>query len=164
MPWRLFGRTDQNDIEPIAVKAKSFLVPIDGSPASLEAVSLACSLARRQKGKVYVIHVIEVPRTLALDALLEPEAAHGEEILLLAEQVAQKAGYDVEGELLQARDAGQALVDEAIARGVELIMLGMEYQQPMGEFQLGRLPQYILKNAPCETWIIRRPPGAKVTK
>lgn len=180
MPWRLFGRgekggppapqTDRVRRErtavrlaegraaPVTTTARAILVPADGSPASLEAVALACSLARRQRGKVYVIHVIEVPRALPLDAEMEVETALGEEVLLQAEQVARSADYDVEGELLQAREAGQALVDEAVSRGVELIIMGMEYRRPMGDFQMGRLPQYVLRNAPCEVWVIRRPP------
>lgn len=180
MPWRLFGRGEKDapsegspdslqgegDAAPPAegrfiqatVRAKTILVPVDDSAASLEAVALGCSLARRQKGKVYVVHIIEVPRSLALDAELEPESAHGEELLQVAEQVAHKADYQVEGELLQVRDAGQAVVDEAVSQGVELIIMGMEYQQPMGEFQMSRIHLYVLKNAPCEVWIIRRPP------
>lgn len=179
MPWRLFGRGDKGKApdraaEPIeregaevplgagrdiptTIRAKVILVPVDGCPASLEAVAVGCGLARRQKGKVYVIHVIEVPRALALDAELEPEATRGEQLLQEAEHVARQADYQVEGELLQARDVGQAVVDEAISRGVELIIMGMEHKQPTGEFQMGRLPQYVLRNAPCEVWVIRRP-------
>ena len=176
MPWRLFGRGEKGAPKeprpdsvrrervvrlagsqiPAVTRGGAILVPVDGSPASLEALSLACNLARRPKGKVYCIHVIEVPRSLPLDADLGPEAARGEEILLQAEEAARSVDYGVEGELLQAREAGQALVDEAVSRGVELIIMGMEYRRPMGDFQMGRLPQYVLRNAPCEVWIIRR--------
>jgi len=180
MPWKLFGRGEkgvapeppaegvrrgravrlaEGGVAAAAVKARSLLVPVDGSSASLEALSLACNLARRPKGKVYCIHVIEVPRALPLDADLGAETARGEEILLEAEGVAREADYEVEGELLQAREAGQALVDEAVSRGVELIIMGMEYRRPMGDFQMGRLPQYVLRNAPCEVWVIRRGPS-----
>ncbi len=131
------------------------MVPVNGSHAGLQAVALACDVAREHKGKVYVVHVIEVRRTLPLDAEVEPQAAASEEILAQAAHIARDHHLDVEGEILQARDAGPAIVDEAIERGVDLIILGTEYHQPFGEFQLGRVPQYVLRDAPCEVWIRR---------
>jgi len=131
------------------------MVPVDGSPASLQAVALACDLARRSKGRVYVVHVIEVKRALPLDAEMDSEATGGEQTLARAEEVAREQGFDVDGEILQARDAGHAIVDEAVERGVDLIILGSEFHQPFGEFQLGRVIQYVLRSAPCEVWVRR---------
>ena len=137
-------------------KLKTIVVPVDGSPASMEAVALACSLAKRNKGKVYVVHVIEVKRSLTLDADLSQEAASGEEILSQAEKVADDHDFEVEGELLQAREAGHAVVDEAAERRADVLIIGVEAEGTFGGFQLGRLPQYALKNAPCHVWLWRR--------
>ena len=142
--------------EPTA-NMKTILVPTDGSPASMRAVALACNIAKRNKGRVHVVHVIEVKRTLPLDAELEPEASEGERILLEAEKVADEQDFRVQGELLQAREPGHAVVDEAVERGVDSIILGVDYKRPFGEFQLGRLTQYVLKNAPCLVWVCRQP-------
>lgn len=136
---------------------KTLLVPTDGSPASMGGVALACNIAKRNKGTVYVVHVIEVKRSLPLDAELEPEASEGERILLEAEKVADEQDFQVQGELLQAREAGHAVVDEAVERGVDGIILGVDYKRPFGEFQLGRLTQYVLRNAPCLVWVCRQP-------
>jgi nucleotide-binding universal stress UspA family protein len=136
---------------------KVILVPTDGSRASMWAAALACSIARRNKGRVYVVHVIEVKRSLPLDAELEPEASEGERILLQVEKAAHEQDFEVRGELLQAREPGHAVVDEAVERGVDTIILGVDYKRPFGEFQLGRLTQYVLKNAPCLVWICRQP-------
>lgn len=133
------------------------MVPVDGSHASMQAVSLACDIARKNKGKVFVVHIIEVRRALPLDAEVEPEAAEGEKVLAEAEKVARQQDFEVEGEILQAREAGHAIVDEAIDRNVDLIILGMDYQRPFGEFELGLVPQYVMKSAPCEVWICRHP-------
>ena len=135
----------------------SILVPVNGSDASMNAVALACSIAKRNKGKVYVVHAIEVPRSLPLDAELQPEAARGEEILSRAEQVARQVDFGVEGELLQTREGGHAIVDEAAERGVDLIILGIDYERPFGEFQLGKLAEYVLKHASCHVWVCRHP-------
>lgn len=136
---------------------RSILVPVDGSPASMDAVSLACSIARKNKGKVYAVHVIEVKRSLPLDADLAEEASNGEDVLTRAERIAAEADYKIEGELLQAREAGHAIVDEAIERGVDLILMGAEHKAPLGEYQMGRLTQYVLRAAPCNVWLWRHP-------
>ncbi len=136
-------------------KLKTFVVPTDGSAASMEAIAIACSFAKRNKGKVYVVHVIEVKRSLPLDADLSEEAARGEEILAQAEKVAETQDFEVEGELLQSREAGHAVVDEAAERRADVLLVGMEAEGPFGGFQAGRLPQYVLKNAPCRVWLWR---------
>jgi nucleotide-binding universal stress UspA family protein len=136
---------------------RSFLVPVDGSPESLKAVEFACGIAKRTKGKVHVVHVIEVKRSLPLDAELVTEALRGEEILDEAEKVARRADLEVEGDLLQAREAGHAIIDEATERNAEAIVIGVPFNRPYGDFELGRVPAHVLKNAPCEVILLRMP-------
>lgn len=136
---------------------RSILVPVDGSPASMDAITLACSIAKKNKGKVYAVHVIEVKRSLPLDAELTDEATNGEGVLTRAERVANEADFKIEGELLQAREAGHAIVDEAMERGIDLILMGAEHKAPLGEYQMGRLTQYVVKAAPCNVWLWRHP-------
>jgi nucleotide-binding universal stress UspA family protein len=140
-----------------AADVRSYLVPVDGSEAAYHALGVACDLARRSKATVHVLHVIEVARSLALDAELDAEVRHGEEILNRAEQVASDHGVAVEGDLLQARQAAHAVVDEAVERDVDAIVMGVEYHRPLGLFELGRLPTYVLEHAPTQVWLIRYP-------
>jgi nucleotide-binding universal stress UspA family protein len=146
-------------LEFSTIQLKEILVPVDGSQASLDAVALACLLAKRNKGKVYVVYVIEVARTLPLDADLSPESTEGEEMLARAEEVADSRDFEITGELLQARDAGHAIVDWGIERDVDGIFLGIEHKRPLGEVQLGRTSQYILRNAPCQVVLCRSAVG-----
>jgi nucleotide-binding universal stress UspA family protein len=135
------------------------MVPVDGSNASMQAVALACDIARKNKARVYAVHVIEVQRTLPLDAPMEQEETAGDAILADADRIAKDHGFKVESEILHAREASPAIVDEAIERGADLIIVGIKYEQPFGEFQLSRRVQYIVKNAPCEVWVCRHPKG-----
>ena len=141
----------------LLVRPSAILVPVDGSHASLQAVALACEFGRKHKSKVFAVHVIEVKRTLPLDAEIEGEETRGDEILSRAERVAKDQGHSLDGEILHAREAGPAIVDEAIERQADLIIMGMEYQQPFGDFQIGRVVPYVLKSAPCEVWVCRHP-------
>lgn len=134
---------------------RSILVPVDGSHASMQAVALACTVAKKNKGAVYVVHVIEVERSLPLTAEVESAEEEGDEFLTEAEKVAEEQGFEVEGAILHAREAGPVIVEEARERNADLIIMGTEYQQPFGEFQLGSVVQYVLKNAPCDVWVCR---------
>lgn len=134
----------------------SILVPITSSQASMEAVAIACGVAKPRKGRVYVVHVIEVLRSLPLNAEMENEGLRGEQLLRRAEEVAEAAGYHVTGELLQAREAGQAIVDEARDQRVDSIIMGIGYKRLIGAFQIGRTADYVLKNASCQVWVVRQ--------
>ncbi|MBA4181767.1 MAG: universal stress protein [Anaerolinea sp.] len=139
------------------VTPQTILVPITNSPESFEAVGIAVTLAKPRKGRVYVVHVIEVNRSLPLNAELESEARRGEQLIRRAEEVASELGFQVYGQLLQAREAGQAIVDEARDREVEAIVMGIGYKTLIGSFQVGRTADYVLKNASCQVWVVRQP-------
>lgn len=125
------------------------LVPIKGTPADDEAIQLACRLAKKTKGKIWAVYVIEVRRTLPINAEIEPEIRKAEEILDHAERVAEGQDYEVQTDLLQAREAGPTIVDEAVERQATLILMGIEYKWRFGQFSLGSAVPYVLKNAPC---------------
>jgi nucleotide-binding universal stress UspA family protein len=121
-------------------------------------VALACSVVRKARdSKVYALYVIEVQRQLPLDADLPAENERGENALQHAEQIASKYDLTIETDLLQAREVGPAIVDEAVERGVDLIVLGVDYKRKFGEFTLGKTAPYVLKNAPCRVWVCREP-------
>lgn len=136
---------------------KRLLVPVVQSPASWEALAVACAIAKAQRGtSVHVIHVIEVLRSLPLTAEMETEAQHGELVLRRATELASQLDCRVTTELLQARDAGVAIVEEAERLGADAVILGLGYKRLIGEFQTGRTVEYVFRHAPCQVWLIRR--------
>lgn len=136
-------------------QATRILVPVNGNPTDREVVSLACQVGKRNKAQVIALFVIEVKRTLPLDVELPGEVAKGEQILEQAERTAEDWDLEIQTELLQARDVGTSIVDEAIERGVDLIIMGITYKKRFGEFDLGKTAPYVLKNAPCRVWVVR---------
>jgi len=139
------------------MKFSRILVPVSGAESDSEAVQLGCRLARESKGKIYVIHVIKVRRSLPLDAEMEPDTRTAERILQGAEETAHDQDYRIDTDLLQTREAGPAIVTEAAERQVDLIIMGMTYRTRFGRFELGETIPYVLKNAPCRVVILRRP-------
>jgi nucleotide-binding universal stress UspA family protein len=132
------------------------LVPVKGIPADDAAIRLACQIAKTTKARVIAIHVIEVERNLPLDVEDEARMRRADTVLEHAEQIARSLRSPLETEVLQARAAGAALVDEAVTRGVDLIIMSLPYRQVVGgDFRLGTTTQYILKNATCPVWLCR---------
>jgi nucleotide-binding universal stress UspA family protein len=128
---------------------KKVLVPVAGSPADEEAMRLACRLAKKDKGKVWAVSVVAVKRALPLDAEIDSEIQHSEGVLDRVETIAEEEDYEVETDILQARDAGPAIVDEAVERGVDLILMGFSYKRRFGQYSLGHVVPFVLKNSPC---------------
>ena len=128
---------------------KKILVPVVGTEADEEAMRLACRLARRDKGKVWAVSVVAVKRALPLDAEIDSEIHNAEEVLDNVEKVAEEEDFEVETDILQAREVGPAIIDEAVERGVDLIMMGIKYKRRFGQFNLGNVAPYVLKNSPC---------------
>lgn len=135
---------------------KKILVAVTGVRLDREVVELACQIGKRHKAVVYAAYVIEVPHTLPLDAEMPDRAAQAEEALDGAEGIADDANYEVETVLLQSRSAGVALVDEAVDKEVDLIVLGLPYRTRLGSFDLGSVASYVLKNAPCRVMVVRQ--------
>ena len=131
------------------MKFNRILVPVIGTEADDEAIRLACRLAKKDKGKIWAVYVVTLKRTLPLDAEIQPEIKHAEEILDHAEVIAEEQDYEIETDLLQAREAGPTIIDEAVEREIDLILIGITYKTRFGQFSLGSVVPYVLKNAPC---------------
>lgn len=125
------------------------LVPVTGTESDEEAIRLACRLARRDKADILVVYVIPIERTLPLDAEMSGEVETAEAVLDSMEGIAAAEGCAIATDLLQAREAAPTIVDEAVEREVDLILMGASYQRRFGQFSLGNTIPYILKNAPC---------------
>jgi nucleotide-binding universal stress UspA family protein len=87
---------------------------------------------------------------------MEPELDRGEELLASAKKVADQAGLDLETELLQARDAAAAIVDTAVERKCDLIVVAMPFRKRLGRVYVGRTVQNVYVNAPCAVLAYRQ--------
>ncbi|TAN34156.1 universal stress protein [bacterium] len=135
--------------------ARKVLVAVGGQGIDAETVRLACRMTDPQGGRLYGVHIVEVNRSLPLGAVLDEVVERGEKILDEVEQLAAEAQLPVETELVQARDTGPALVDEAVEWGADLIVMGLPYKRRFGEFNLGKTVPYVLKNANCRVMLFR---------
>ena len=110
---------------------------------------LACNLAKEAKGKVHALYVIEVERALPLDAEIPEETSRGEEVLANIEGMARESKCPLTAEILQCRQAGPAIIQEAITKQAALIVLGVPYKRSLNGAHLGDTTTFILQNATC---------------
>lgn len=136
---------------------KRILVPVQGTKTDEEGVDLACALARKDKAEILLLYVIEVRRNLPIDAEMDDEVQRGEEVLNKVQLYADKISCRVQTDLLQAREAGPAIVNEAVEREAQLIVMGVPYQEKFGEYCVAPRAQFVLDHAPCRVILAREP-------
>ena len=132
------------------------LVPVVGAGPEEDTMGLACRLATKGKGKIWSVYVIAIKRALPIDAEIESEILKAETILDHIEEIAEELEFEIDTNVLQAREVGPAIIDEAVERDVNLILMGIEYKRRFGQFSLGNVIPYVLKNAPCPVMLYQK--------
>jgi nucleotide-binding universal stress UspA family protein len=132
------------------------VVALSGGRTDRQIVTLAADVARAGRAEIVGVHVVEIDWTLPLDADVAGHDESAQRVLDIAETTAEAAHYQMETVLLQARDVGAAIVDEATEREADVVICGLPFRRRFGgDFAVGPTIPYILKNSPCAVWIIR---------
>lgn len=113
---------------------------------------------RQSRWRLYLLYVIRIPRSLPIDADVEAEVKKADSALRRLEDLVRANKETVEGSIVQAREAGPAIVHEAAIREVDAIVTGMDFHAGLGDFQLDADVSYVLEHAPCGVLLWRRPP------
>lgn len=134
------------------------VIALNGGSSDKRIVRLVSEQARLTKAELIAVHILEIDWTRPLDADIAGNSDDVQRVLDNAEAVAEQSKVRLEPVLLQARDVGAAIVDEAVERGADLLVVGLPYRKRFGgEFAIGRTIPYILQNAPCAVWVVRDP-------
>jgi len=129
---------------------------LNGGTADPLVLQLAIDLARKDETELIALHVVEVDWRHDLDEEIPGSRELASAVLDRAEVAAERARLKVRTELLQARDVGAALVDEAISLDADLMLLGLPYRTRLGgDFAIGRTIPYVFQNAPCRVLVVR---------
>ena len=132
------------------------LVPVTGTEADDETIRTACWIAKRDKSRLFVMYVITIKRSLPLEAEIESETHRAEEILVRMEKTAEEEDVMIETDLLQAREVAPTIVAEAADHKIDLIIMGIKPQSRFGQFSLGSVVPYVLRNSPCQVMLYSR--------
>lgn len=137
---------------------KRAVLSLNGGPTDELVIECGCKLARADESELVAVYVVEVDWSHDLEDDLEEQREVASRALDLAEVMAEKVDVPLSTQLLQARDVGAALVDEAVAVEADAIVMGLPYEVRFGgDFALGQTIPYVFKNAPCRVFVVREP-------
>lgn len=139
------------------MEIERILVAARGTGVDQVAVELALKLSRKTKALIFLVYVIEVNRSLPVDAIIKSDMDSAEKVLREAEEYAQENDFEVETEIIQARDVGPAIIEVARQNKVDMIIMGMTYKKRFGSFTMGHAIPHVLEEAPCRVVICREP-------
>lgn len=135
--------------------ASRVLVPVQGTALSDRMVALGCQMAKARDARIEVFYVIEMPWTLPLNASLPAEDRLAADELDRARRIAARYGVTLETRVANTREAGRAIVDEAITTGADIILMG-DVPRKRGGTRFSDTTTYVFTHAPCEV-VIDRP-------
>ena len=158
---------------------RSILVPVFGTKLDDDIVATAGRLAAAERqeadgeldgSRLALIHVVEVPLTLPLDAELPDREEEARRTLQRAREVAEEyEDVAVSTETVRAREVGAGIVEAARRSEAEAIVIGGEPPTKIRggatlggigaakPAEIGAATEYVLKKAPCQV-LLTAPP------
>ncbi len=159
---RVLGRVTPavGDLVPEAEGAyERILVPMKIGIIGEEVLGTALRLAEEKRCALRVIHVVRVPLDQAFDAELLDAEEQAEASLAEAKLLAAEQGIEIQVEIVRARAIGEAIVSEAGAHDVDLIVLGSAPRWRRQSRFFSPTVDFVLRKAPCEVLVIAYPQG-----
>lgn len=150
----IFGR--KPDKPQALLHYERILVPLGGTEADETALRVSGMLLTKAGGEAQLLHVIEVPFDLQLDAVDDRAVAFADEVLARGEEFLRGRGVEVRTGVVQARAAGAAIVDDATEQRTDLIVMGLRYKKRFGgQWDAGRTVPYVMRNSTAPVWCLR---------
>jgi nucleotide-binding universal stress UspA family protein len=151
-------------IQPAVAKAryavgafKRILVPTSGVPYSEKGVELACRLGAEQKAEIVLTYVLEIPRTLPLNAPIPEVETQANEALERGKEIVELHHLVPILRLERAREAGEGILKVAKDNDVDVIVLGIRPTWHGSQNIWGKTTDILLRKAPCEVIIDKLP-------
>ena len=145
----------------LQIEYRNIVVPVVRSPEAEEALVAAARLAAEGRNRIVVVAVVEVPLDLPLDAPLPEAEDEADELLDEARALLEQYGVRVVTRLLRGRSAGPAIVEEAVRRTAQLIVVGAPRQRVRGRTPIfGATVDRVLKESPCRVLLVTRAEAA----
>jgi nucleotide-binding universal stress UspA family protein len=139
---------------------RRLLVPVGDNAESEQAMDVACRLADGRRASITCVSVVEVPPLLPLDAHMLDEETRAHRLLDRARAIADSYGLAFSPRVVRGREAARAILDQATASEVELIVIGAPRKAgaKKGAAALGTTVEHVLRRATCRIMVIEAPP------
>lgn len=143
---------------------KRILVPVDGSPTSAAGLNEALRLAKSQKARVRLVHIVdEVPifasseGALNIEPVIESLKSGGKRILARTAKLAAARGVRAETEMVE--NATSRVADVLVARAkrwrADLIVMGTHGRRGVNRLVLGSDAELVVRNSPVPVLLVR---------
>jgi APA family basic amino acid/polyamine antiporter len=136
------------------------LVPMKVGDIGEEMVATAIALAKERGAEVEAITVVRVPRQFELEGDLPPDvAARVDASLEEARALGEDHGVEVRTGVVRARSIGEAIVEEARKKDVDVIVFGSSPRWRRQSRFFSPTVDFVLRHAPCEVLVVAFPDG-----
>jgi nucleotide-binding universal stress UspA family protein len=134
--------------------ANRILVAVQGKALSDRLVALGSQMAKARQATVELFYVIEVPWTLPLSASLPDSDAMARDELDRAQRIADRYGVRLDKRIVNVREAGPAIIREAVATNADIILMSDLPTRPGGT-RFSQTTAYVFTHAPTEVLLDR---------
>ena len=133
----------------------TLVVAYDGAPMSETQLHLACRSANDLGARVRVVHVVERPAQVPLQAPSSAdELAEAERLEQRVARIATRYGVQSEFAVVYARSVGTAIIAEAQETNAQAIFVGLrERRRPGTSLLLSGTVRHVLQHARCPVQI-----------
>jgi universal stress protein A len=137
---------------------KIFLVPIDFSANSEQALDYACALAGKLGSTVHLVHAVASPPSglqvaLTEDILENLVKEHRDALEKLAAPRRQAATF---GEVtVEVGDPRDTIIAAADALRADLIVMGTHGRRGLSRVMMGSVAEDVIRHAPCPVLTVR---------
>jgi nucleotide-binding universal stress UspA family protein len=137
---------------------KHIVVANDGSKGGLQALTLACDIAKLHHAKLHMISVEEIPNFPAsIDEVIETKTEENHKFhdaLAKAKAGAKKKGVKLDAEVV-AGHAVSAIVAYVKAHKADLLVVGFMGHSALYERIIGGTADRLVRLAPCPVLVVK---------
>lgn len=149
-PDRLFWRT------------KRILLPVDGSEATARAATVAFELAEITKGKIFILHVINIGLVQQIATMSDTDSlevltrymANGERLMEGYKNAASEFNLEVELILEQGLPSDK-IIDIAFQKKIDVIVMASSGEMGAARGSLGSATERVVRKARCAVLVIK---------
>ena len=142
---------------------KTILAAFDGSDHSVEALNVACDLARAYQAKLHIIHTPQLANdtmvvgyaTIPIPRTAEELEKAGEEVLDQARAAAAEHAIAEPTTAIKIGDPGRMIVEYATEQNVDLIVMGRRGLGQLGSLLVGSVTHKVSQLADCAVLTVK---------
>ena len=143
---------------------RRILVPVDGSSTSIAGLNEALRLAKNQKARIRLIHIVDermifstAEAGMNIEPVIDSLKSGGKRILEHAAKLAAARGVRAETDMVEnaASQVADVLVSRARRWRADLVVMGTHGRRGVNRLVLGSDAELVVRNSPVPVLLVR---------